>query len=139
MISWQPGMKLDDLEKLVILHAFQFYEKNKTKTANALGIAVRTIDNKLLRYKEEDIKQKAKDAKRAEAGKAERAKELANMQSDQEATNANSKKPDRIVDSASRQHKDIHSGSGSGNKQRGTRKSVPDESDEHRPGLHDVL
>ena len=39
MITWFPGIKLDVLEKMVIEKAFAFYHKNKTQTANALGIA----------------------------------------------------------------------------------------------------
>lgn len=50
MISWQPGMTLESIEKQVILKAFSFYQGNKTKTAQSLGIAIRTLDNKLLSY-----------------------------------------------------------------------------------------
>lgn len=47
---WSPGRTLDDLEKEVILHAYKFYGYNKTKTASSLGIAIRTLDNKLEHY-----------------------------------------------------------------------------------------
>jgi hypothetical protein len=50
---WQPGMKLDEIEKMVILKAFQFFHGNKTQTANSLGIAVRTLDAKLKKYEDE--------------------------------------------------------------------------------------
>lgn len=49
-MSWQPGQTLDDVEKEVILKAFSFYQGNKTQTAKSLGIAIRTLDNKLERY-----------------------------------------------------------------------------------------
>lgn len=75
MINWQPGITLDDIEKEVILKALSFYHGNKTRTAEALGIAIRTIDNKLAKYRgdvnnedlfepEEDIAYKQKKAKK---------------------------------------------------------------------------
>lgn len=50
MIIWQPGRTLDDIEKEVILKALGFYQGNKTHTARSLGIAIRTLDNKLAKY-----------------------------------------------------------------------------------------
>lgn len=52
-IIWSPGVKLEDIEKMVILKAFAFYRNHKAATANALGIAIRTLDNKLARYEQE--------------------------------------------------------------------------------------
>lgn len=49
-MSWQPGKTLEQVEKEAILAAYRFYDGNKTHTANSLGIAIRTLDNKLLRY-----------------------------------------------------------------------------------------
>jgi len=49
-IAWQPGLTLEDIEKATILKAFRFYQGNKTKTANSLGIAIRTLDNRLAAY-----------------------------------------------------------------------------------------
>jgi len=49
-LNWQPGMTLESIEKAAILQAFRFYRGNKTTTANALGIAIRTLDNKLEKY-----------------------------------------------------------------------------------------
>ena len=51
MINWTPGVTLDDVEKQVILKAISFFGGNKTVTARTLGIAVRTLDYKLERYK----------------------------------------------------------------------------------------
>lgn len=53
-VIWSPGVSLDTLEKMVIKKAFRFYQQNKVATANALKIAVRTLDNKLERYDQED-------------------------------------------------------------------------------------
>ncbi len=47
---WTPGRTLADIEKEVILHAHKFYGYNKTKTAQSLGIAIRTLDAKLAQY-----------------------------------------------------------------------------------------
>lgn len=51
MIDWQPGKTLDDIEKEVILKALEFYSGNRTKTAESLGIAIRTLRNKLNIYR----------------------------------------------------------------------------------------
>jgi Bacterial regulatory protein, Fis family len=51
---WQPGITLEQIEREVILKALRFYQGNKTQTARALGVAVRTIDNKLECYKGSD-------------------------------------------------------------------------------------
>lgn len=51
-MRWIPGQKLDQIEKEVILDAYKYCNYNKTKTAAALGIAIRTLDNKLARYEE---------------------------------------------------------------------------------------
>jgi len=50
MIEWTLGLTLSDVERLVILKAFKFFQGNKTKTANALDIAIRTLDAKLEQY-----------------------------------------------------------------------------------------
>lgn len=47
---WQPGMTLAELEKRTILQALRVYGGNQTATADALGISVRTIANKLATY-----------------------------------------------------------------------------------------
>lgn len=49
-VNWTPGMTLDEMEKQCILAAFRFYRGNKTQTAGALKIAIRTLDNKLEKY-----------------------------------------------------------------------------------------
>lgn len=48
---WTPGMTLEDIKKQVILAALRHYGGNKTKTAEALDISVRTIDYKLEQYR----------------------------------------------------------------------------------------
>lgn len=57
-IIYTAGMTLDELEKEVILYALKFYQGNKTHTSNSLGIAYRTLDDKLKKYedKSEEIK-----------------------------------------------------------------------------------
>lgn len=59
-ISWSPGMTLEAIEKQVILKAFQFFNNNKTTTASALGIAIRTLDSKLDKYKIEEEESRVK-------------------------------------------------------------------------------
>lgn len=57
---WQPGMSLAQIEKVVILEAFRHYRGNKTQTAQALGIAIRTLDARLDEYKVQGEDQKQK-------------------------------------------------------------------------------
>lgn len=60
-ITWQPGVTLDEIEKKIILAALRHYSGNKTKTADALNIAIRTLDYKLDRYKNKGDKNEKKD------------------------------------------------------------------------------
>lgn len=61
-VNWQPGMTLDEMEKHTILQAYRFYRSNKTQTAIALGISVRTLDNKLEKYELDGRKEAERDA-----------------------------------------------------------------------------
>lgn len=63
-LNWQPGMTLESIEKEAILQAFRFYRGNKTATSNALGIAIRTLDNKLESYQADDKAKEDANAKR---------------------------------------------------------------------------
>lgn len=49
-VNWVPGITLEEMEKQCILAAFRFYRGNKTQTAGVLGIAIRTLENKLEKY-----------------------------------------------------------------------------------------
>lgn len=75
-MNWQPGLSLEDMEREIILVALRFYHCNKTKTAEALKVSVRTIQNKLVQYVEqghltqdfmdklkEDVRQQVEDEK----------------------------------------------------------------------------
>ena len=50
-MSWTPGRTLDDIERNVILEALQYHHGNRTHTAKALGISIRTLRNKIADYK----------------------------------------------------------------------------------------
>lgn len=54
LIQWSPGVTLAQVEKQVILKAFKHYGFNKTVTANALGISIRTLDGRLEAYAHEE-------------------------------------------------------------------------------------
>ncbi len=71
-VNWVPGITLDEMEKHCILSALRFYRGNKTQTAGALGIAIRTLDNKLEKY-ESDGK---REQDRFESDKLERQRTL---------------------------------------------------------------
>jgi len=58
IVHWSPGVSLEDLERQCVLAAFRYYRGNKTATAQSLGIAIRTLDNKLEKYQADDKKQK---------------------------------------------------------------------------------
>ncbi len=49
-VIWQPGMTIADMEKRIILAALRYHGGNKTKTADSLAIAIRTLDYKLEKY-----------------------------------------------------------------------------------------
>jgi transcriptional regulator with PAS, ATPase and Fis domain len=46
---------LREIEKAAIFRALQFNDNNRTKTADALGISIRTLRNKLREYREEGV------------------------------------------------------------------------------------
>lgn len=46
-VYWTPGMKLEDVEKLVITAALKYHQGNKTKTAASLGVSIPTIRTKI--------------------------------------------------------------------------------------------
>lgn len=60
MIKWTPGYTIDSVEREMITQALAFYQGNKTQTAQSLGIAVRTLDNKLAQYAKDDAATKAR-------------------------------------------------------------------------------
>jgi DNA-binding NtrC family response regulator len=50
--DYDPTVTLYDLEKRFILKALTYFEGNKTQAANALGITLKTLYNKLHEYGE---------------------------------------------------------------------------------------
>lgn len=52
--DFDPSITLHELEKRYILKALNFFEGNKTQAANALGITIKTLYNKLHEYGEFD-------------------------------------------------------------------------------------
>lgn len=50
-VSWTPGTTLDMIERSVILEALKHHGGNRTHTAKALGISIRTLRNKLADYR----------------------------------------------------------------------------------------
>lgn len=63
--NWQPGMTMEDVERQAIEKAFGHYRGNKTHTAESLGIAIRTLDSKLAKYKKIDEELAASRAEQA--------------------------------------------------------------------------
>ena len=49
--DWVPGRTLDDIERGVIIEALAYHQGNRTHTARALGISIRTLRNKLADYR----------------------------------------------------------------------------------------
>jgi two-component system response regulator FlrC len=49
--SWIPGDTLDCIERNVIIEALSYHHGNRTHTARALGISIRTLRNKISDYK----------------------------------------------------------------------------------------
>lgn len=67
-IIWTPGVSLESLIQQVVESALQFYKGNKTATAQSLGIAIRTLDNRLEKY----AKEKAEHEKRMQDAESKR-------------------------------------------------------------------
>jgi transcriptional regulator with PAS, ATPase and Fis domain len=61
--TWVPGMTLKKMEELVIKEALIFYKNNKTKTAKKLGIAIRTVDHKIEKYRHEATMKRINESK----------------------------------------------------------------------------
>lgn len=55
MSEWQPGMTLEQVEKMTIQKALRFYQGNQERTARALGISTKTIYNKIRQYEGKGI------------------------------------------------------------------------------------
>ena len=55
ILSENSAASLHEIEKAAIFRALQFNENNRTKTAEALGISIRTLRNKLREYREEGV------------------------------------------------------------------------------------
>lgn len=53
--SWVPGTTLDQIEQNVILDALKYHQGNRTHTARALGISIRTLRNKISDYRKSGI------------------------------------------------------------------------------------
>jgi two-component system response regulator FlrC len=51
LTTWKPGRTLDEIERNVILEALKHHDGNRTHTAKALGISIRTLRNKLAEYR----------------------------------------------------------------------------------------
>ncbi len=49
-VSFAPGTKLREIERIVILETLKQKGFNRTHTARALGIGIRTLQRKLKRY-----------------------------------------------------------------------------------------
>ena len=65
-VFWSPGVTLEMIEKQVIQKAFHFYRGNKTQCSISLGISIRTLENKLDRYREDDQGRQNAEQKEAE-------------------------------------------------------------------------
>lgn len=53
VVRLRPGQKLEDVEREVILNTLESHSGHRVKTAEALGIGVRTLGMKLKRWREE--------------------------------------------------------------------------------------
>lgn len=58
LFQWSPGITLEQVEEQIIRVAYKHFSNNKTATANALGISIRTLDTKLEKYENDDRNQR---------------------------------------------------------------------------------
>ena len=61
-VTFPPGTKLREIERIVILETLKQKNFNRTHTARALGIGIRTLQRKLKRYGASDWGLKTKVA-----------------------------------------------------------------------------
>lgn len=52
-VTWTPGTTLDVIERRAIMECLSFHKNNRTYACKALGISLRTLRNKLSRYRVE--------------------------------------------------------------------------------------
>jgi DNA-binding NtrC family response regulator len=52
MIIWRPGMTMEDAERSILWQALTHYCGSKRKTARAIGLAEKTVRNKVYQYPE---------------------------------------------------------------------------------------
>lgn len=57
-IYWHPGTKLQDVTLQCVRAAFEHFRENKTQTAAALGISIRTLDTRLSELRDKEEKEK---------------------------------------------------------------------------------
>ena len=55
-VTIAPGMTVDEAEQKLIMATLDSAGGNKTRAAEMLGISLKTLHNKLNRFKEEDTK-----------------------------------------------------------------------------------
>ncbi len=53
--NWTPGRTLEQIEKKIILEALEYHHGNRTHTAKALGISIRTLRNKIAEFRKEGL------------------------------------------------------------------------------------
>jgi DNA-binding NtrC family response regulator len=53
-MPFRVGMTIDEMEKQMLLRTLAHFDNDKTRTAEALGVSLKTIYNKLSRYQHED-------------------------------------------------------------------------------------
>jgi DNA-binding NtrC family response regulator len=66
-VALEPGMTLADFERLVILQTLKRHSQNRTHTAKALGIGIRTLQRKIKQYGEETSSQQSQSSSPAVA------------------------------------------------------------------------
>jgi DNA-binding NtrC family response regulator len=50
VVPWLVGSTLQEIERELILHTLAHYLGNRTRTADVLGISIRTLRNKIRNY-----------------------------------------------------------------------------------------
>lgn len=63
-VRFYIGMTLEELEKQATLFAFKYFDSNKTRTSQSLGIAIRTLEERMKKY--DDNSKQIADSQRAD-------------------------------------------------------------------------
>jgi hypothetical protein len=59
-VIWSPGVSLEQIEKQVILAAYEFYKRNIYLTSKSLNVEIGSLQKKINKYEKERLAEEEK-------------------------------------------------------------------------------